>query len=168
MLPWLIVLFVTIPLAELALLVWVGGQVGLAATVALVIVTGILGASLARSQGLATLARFQRRLAAGELPHQDLVEGILILVAGAVLLTPGLITDVAGFLLLVPVVRGAVRRWLVARFSARMVLVTPGGTAASGPTGASQRGPGQTRSGRPRHTRPSDPDVVDAEFEVKE
>ncbi len=166
MLGWLIVLFVTIPLAELALLVWVGGQVGIGPTIALVIVTGILGASLARSQGLATLARFQGRLAAGELPHQDLVEGILFLVAGAVLLTPGLITDIAGFLLLVPAVRRAVRRWLVARFSARMVLVTPGGAGPSaGATGASGRAR-PSPGGGPR--RPSDPDVVDAEFEVKE
>ncbi len=158
MLGWLILLFVAIPLAELALLVWVGGQVGLGATVALVVVTGILGASLARSQGLATLSRFQSRLGAGEIPHQDLIDGILILLAGAVLLTPGLITDIAGFLLLVPAVRRSVRRWLVARFSARMVVVGPGSASGSG----SATRPGPSTGG------PSSGDVVDAEFEVKE
>ena len=154
MLTYLILLFVTVPLAELALLIWVGGQVGLAVTVTLVIVTGILGASLARWQGLATLARFQSRLGAGELPAEDLIDGILILVAGAVLLTPGLLTDCAGFLLLVPVVRRWIRGWLMGRFAARMVMVSPAGSQHHpGPAGS----PGLSRD-----------DVVDAEFEVKD
>ena len=165
MLGWLILLFVAIPLAELALLVWVGGQVGLGATVALVVVTGILGASLARSQGLATLSRFQSRLGAGEIPHQDLIDGILILLAGAVLLTPGLITDVAGFLLLVPAVRRSVRRWLVARFSARMVVVGPGGGP---PVRCTRPAVPRPSTGGPSTGGTSSGDVVDAEFEVKE
>ena len=148
MLPYLILLFITVPLAELALLIWVGAKVGVGATVALVIVTGILGASLARWQGLVTLSRFQTRLAAGELPHEDLIDGILILIAGAVLLTPGLLTDATGFLLLVPAVRGGVRRRLVARLGRRLV-VAPGPRAPGAPEG-----------------RPDD--IVDAEFEVKE
>lgn len=147
MLTYLILLFVTVPLVELGLLVWLGGQVGLGATVALVIVTGILGASLARWQGLATLSRFQGRLAAGELPHEDLIDGILILIAGAVLLTPGLLTDVAGFLLLVPMVRARLRRALLARLGRRLVVVPPA-----------------TPGEEPRRARD---DVVDAEFEVK-
>jgi UPF0716 protein FxsA len=151
-LSWLILLFVTVPLAELALLVWVGGKVGLGATVALVIVTGVLGASLARWQGLATLARFQGRLAAGELPHEDMIDGILILVAGAVLLTPGLITDAAGFLLLVPGLRRALRRRLARRFAARLVVARPAGAAGA----------------PPRRRRPDSGDIVDAEFEVKD
>ncbi len=146
------------PLLELALLIWVGGKIGLGATIALVVVTGILGASLARWQGLATLARFQRRLAAGELPHEDLLEGVLILIAGAVLLTPGLVTDVAGFLLLVPVVRRAVRGELVRRLGRRLVVVGPRSPRSPDVRSFGTRG---ARAGR------SD-DVIDAEFVVEE
>lgn len=152
MLPWLILFFVAVPLAELALLIWLGGQAGLAATIALVVVTGILGASLARWQGLATLARFQRRLAAGELPHEDLIDGILILLAGAVLLTPGLLTDLAGFLLLVPAVRSGLRHQLLRRLERRLVVV--GAATGGAPRSDSAHGTGG--------------DVLDAEFTVKE
>jgi len=147
----LTLLFVLVPLIELALLIQMGRWVGVLPTVALVIFTGILGAALARLQGLATLARFQQALAAGRLPHREMVEGLLILVAGAVLLTPGLLTDATGFLLLVPPVRraAAVRalRWLQGR--TRIVV-------ASGPTGG------------PRPEAPAGPDVLDVEFEVEE
>lgn len=153
---YLLALFVAVPLVELALLIWVGGRLGLGATIALVVVTGILGASLARSQGLATLARFQARLGAGELPHEDLLDGILILIAGAVLLTPGLITDAAGFLLLVPPARAGIRRWLGARLRRRLVVVGPAGPPRSGTDGP----PSGSRAG-------TGTDVLDAEFTVK-
>lgn len=108
MLARLALLFVAVPLAELALLVWIGRRVGLVPTVALVVATGIAGAALARWQGMTTLARFRAAFDAGQLPHRELVDGVLVLVAGALLLTPGLLTDVTGFLLLIP----PVRRWL--------------------------------------------------------
>jgi UPF0716 protein FxsA len=147
---WLALLFVTVPLIELGLLVWLGGQVGLLPTVALVVVTGILGAALARWQGLATLSRFQQRLATGELPHEDLIDGILILLAGAVLLTPGLLTDVAGFLLLVPAVRAGVRRLVLGKLKRRFMI-----PPVEGPVPVDRPGP-----------RIDDQDVVDAEFTV--
>lgn len=145
----LVLIFVGVPLAELALLIWVGGEIGVGATVALVVVTGILGASLARWQGLATLARFQRRLGAGELPHEDLIDGVLILIAGAVLLTPGLLTDAAGFLLLVPTARRALRDELLRRLERRLVVVAPGRAAT-------------------RDRRQGAGGVIDAEFRVEE
>lgn len=142
----LLVLFTTVPLIELALLLWIGRHLGVLPTVLLIFVTGALGATLARHQGLATWRRFQAASAAGRLPGQELVEGLLILLAGAVLLTPGVLTDAAGFLLLVP----SVRRWVVRRaragLQARMVVVEPRGSES-----------------RPR--RPG-VDVIDAEFEV--
>lgn len=150
MFAWLAFLFVTVPLIELGLLIWVGGRVGLLPTVALVIVTGILGAALARWQGVATLRRFQQRLASGELPHEDLIDGILILLAGAVLLTPGLLTDVAGFLLLVPVVRAGARRLLLGKLKSRFMI-----PPVEGPVPVD----------RPER-RIDDDDVVDAEFTV--
>lgn len=119
MLARLALLFVTVPLAELALLVWLGSRVGLVPTVALVVVTGIAGAALARWQGLATLARFRAALDAGRLPHRELVDGVLILVAGALLLTPGLLTDLTGFLLLAPPVRRRVGERAVAAIGRR-------------------------------------------------
>lgn len=153
MFPLLVLLFVAVPLLELALLIWVGGEIGLVATIALVVATGVLGASLARWQGLATLARFQRRLGAGELPHEDLIEGVLILIAGAVLLTPGLVTDVAGFLLLVPTARRALRSELVRRLERRLVIASPQGVRRP-PSGRTD----SARSG----------EVIDAEFVVEE
>ena len=91
MLGRLILLFTAVPFVELALLIWLGRRIGPLPTFALVIVTGVLGASLARYQGLATWARFRRALDEGRLPGTELVEGLMILVAGAVLLTPGVL-----------------------------------------------------------------------------
>ena len=140
--------FVLVPLAELALLVWLGGRVGLLPTIALVVVTGILGAALARQQGLATWRRFQQALAAGRPPHHEVLEGLLVLLAGAVLLTPGLLTDLTGFALLVPPLRRAVAARLARRFAARFTVVGADGL----PRRADRRDGG---------------DAIDVEFEVR-
>lgn len=125
MLARLALLFVTVPLAELAILVWVGRRMGLLPTVALVVLTGIVGAALARRQGLATLGRFRAALDAGRLPHHELVDGLLILVAGALLLAPGLLTDLTGLLLLIPPVRRLVRERAMAAIGRRWTLPVP-------------------------------------------
>jgi len=122
----LLILFVAVPLLELALLIWIGQHLGVVSTIVLVVVTGILGATLARHQGLATLGRFRRSLQEGILPHRELVEGILILVAAAVLLTPGLLTDTAGFLLLIPPLRRRLGEALLLRIRRRLVVTVPG------------------------------------------
>lgn len=116
----LLLLFTVVPLIELALLIQIGRVIGLAATIAIVLLTGIVGATLARWQGLATLRRVQTEMAEGRVPTDALVDGLLILVAGAVLFTPGLITDTIGFLLLIPPTRAAVRRALVDAFRRRV------------------------------------------------
>ena len=121
----LLLLFTIIPLVELFLLVKLGTVVGVGPTVALVIFTGILGAWLARQQGLGVLRRLSEDLAKGRLPAEALIDGLLIVVAGAVLLTPGLLTDALGFLLLVPRTRAAVRRIVVARFARRQKTGEP-------------------------------------------
>ena len=97
------------------LLIEIGERIGALATVGLVVGTGILGASVARHQGLSTLARLRADSAAGRLPTESIVEGVLILVAAAVLLTPGVLTDVAGFLCLIPACRRWIRRALLRR-----------------------------------------------------
>ena len=98
----LLLLFIGVPIFELALLFELHLKVGFLSTVMLVFATGILGAGLVKMQGVATLFEIQQRIRAGELPALQLIEGILILLAGAVLVTPGLATYTVGFLLLIP------------------------------------------------------------------
>ena len=100
------------PLLELWLLVKLGGHYGVGPTLLLVVVTGIAGAWMARTQGVMILLSIQRELAEGRMPAPQMIDGVMILVAGVLLLTPGLITDAAGFLLLVPPVRALIRGWL--------------------------------------------------------
>ena len=106
----LLALFTIVPLVELGLLIQLGRWMGVVPTVLLVFGTGVLGAALARSQGLRTLRRFQEETRRGNLPTDALFDGVLILIAGAVLLTPGILTDLLGFTLLVPASRAVVRR----------------------------------------------------------
>lgn len=115
----LMAIFVAIPLIELALLIKVGQWIGPIPTILLVIVTGILGASLARWQGFLVYNRIQQELNAGRMPTRDMVDGLLILVGGIVLLTPGLLTDLCGFALLLPPVRSQIRKGLQKKFIER-------------------------------------------------
>ena len=108
MLSRLIFIFVAVPLVELAILLQIGQWIGLFPTFALVVTTGVAGAALARQQGIRAFVAVQRELAAGRLPGRSLLDGLAILVGGAFLLTPGVLTDLAGFSLLLP----ASRRWL--------------------------------------------------------
>jgi UPF0716 protein FxsA len=108
--------FVIVPIVELMLLIEMGQVVGLGPTFLLVMVTGVTGAWLARAEGLRVLFQFQKELAAGQLPGQALLDGISVLIGGAFLLTPGVLTDVVGFSLLFPLSR----RWLQRRALARM------------------------------------------------
>jgi UPF0716 protein FxsA len=98
----LLLLFICVPAVELALLIEIGARIGTAATIALIIVTGILGANLARRQGLRVIAEIQADMGRGELPTGQLLDGLMIIVASALLVTPGVLTDVFGFLCLTP------------------------------------------------------------------
>lgn len=109
--PYLLAAFIVVPLLELWLLLQVGACCGWRVTLLVVVLTGVTGAWLARVQGLRTLLAIQRDLAQGRMPAPRLMDGVMILVAGVLLITPGLITDAAGFLLLIPPVRGAIRGW---------------------------------------------------------
>ena len=121
----LLLLFTLVPLIELFLLVKLGTVIGIGATVLIVITTGVLGAWLARWQGLGVLRRLTEDLNQGRLPAEALIDGLLILIAGAVLLTPGLITDALGFLLLVPQGRAVVRKMIAARLEQRTAAGDP-------------------------------------------
>ena len=102
-------LFIIVPLIELFLFLVIGSKIGILPTFAIILLTGILGAALARSQGLKAITKYQQSIAEGRLPHEAVIDGLLILVAGALLLTPGFLTDTIGFLLLAPPVRTLVR-----------------------------------------------------------
>ena len=108
----LLLLFLVIPIAELALLIEIGRHIGTLATVALIFVTALLGSYLARQQGLSVLRNMQTEMARGRLPAGSIIDGVLILLAGAVLITPGILTDVFGFLILVPGTRRLLKAFL--------------------------------------------------------
>ena len=135
MFPRLLALFIIVPLIELALFIRIGEVIGLPMTIASIILTAMLGASLTRVQGLKTLQRFQEAIAAGRLPHEEVMDGIMILVAATVLLTPGFFTDGFGFLLLVPPVRALIRNQLAKVVAGRIEVVESqmGGRPEPGP-----------------------------------
>jgi UPF0716 protein FxsA len=108
----LLLLFVCVPALELALLIEIGSRIGTLPTLALIAGTGVLGASLTRSQGWSLLRQIQQEMAAGRLPASSLLDAVMILISGALLLTPGILTDVVGFLGLVPAFRAVVKRRL--------------------------------------------------------
>ena len=106
--PTLFLVFLAVPLAEIYLLIQIGGVVGAGWTITLVVGTALLGAFLVRAQGVSTIRRVQQHMERGQLPAMELLEGLALLVAGALLLTPGFFTDAVGFLLLTPPLRRAV------------------------------------------------------------
>ena len=108
----LFLLFTVIPFIELALLIKIGTMIGLFETILIIVITGMAGALMVRSAGIECLFRIQKNMDSGIIPTDDLFSGLLILVAGAFLLTPGLITDAAGFVLLIPVSRELVKKFL--------------------------------------------------------
>ncbi len=116
----LFLLFTIIPLVELAILMKLGSMFGVFHTIAVVILTGIIGAYLARDQGLRVINEIQTTLAKGRVPADPLIEGALILVASAFLLTPGVLTDICGFALVMPLSRKVIRDFLKAYFAEKI------------------------------------------------
>lgn len=116
----LLFLFIALPIVELFLLFELAGAVGGLTTVGIVVITGIVGASLARFQGLQVLWGIREEMSAGRLPASHLIDGVMILVAGALLVTPGLITDTVGFLLLLPATRARIKTWARKELQRRM------------------------------------------------
>lgn len=108
----LMLLFILMPLLELAILVFLGTIIGALYTVLIVVATGILGAVMARHQGLAALYRIRSSIESGIMPAAELFNGALILAGGLLLLTPGIITDIVGFAVLVPQTRRIFGRWI--------------------------------------------------------
>ena len=143
--------FTLIPIAELFLLVRLGGTIGFLPTVAVCLLTGMVGASLARSQGMSVLRRIQSVSSQGQLPTRELLEGVMILLAGVVLITPGFLTDIFGILLLTPPFRALMRMWVAQRFE--MQLKTRAATA-TGSTGAPWGPQGRESAAQSRRPEP--------------
>ncbi len=153
-LPVLLLLFIVVPIAELAVIIQVGQSIGLLPTIGILLADSIIGSLLLRSQGRATWRHFTRTLQAGRPPARELLDGALVLVGGALLLTPGFITDIVGILLLLPPTRAVIRRLLGRRVLDRMVRGMVGGG----------RSGGMRRGGRPpggAGARPARPDPGD-------
>ena len=117
--------FTIIPIIEIYLMIEIGSMFGALTAVALVILTGFLGAFLARMQGLQTLYRIQESLREGRMPSGELLDALLIVIAGLVLLTPGFLTDSAGFLLLIPATRNSIKYWLRRQIELRYMSNRP-------------------------------------------
>nr|WP_152797155.1 MULTISPECIES: FxsA family protein [unclassified Salinivibrio] len=132
-------LFILVPVIEIGLFIQVGGWLGLWPTLALVLITAFVGASLVRSQGLMTLASVQDRLNRGELPAQQILEGVMLAVAGVLLLTPGFMTDAMGMLVLLPGPRAALAKQVMKRVTVSQASFSQGnfhqGGNAQGPFG---------------------------------
>lgn len=115
--------FLVVPVLELLLFIWIQDRIGLGPTLLGIVVTAIIGASLVRQQGISVWTKFQTELNQGGLPARQLAHGALVLVGGALLLTPGYLTDALGFSLMVPGVREALRRTGMRFFKARTIVI---------------------------------------------
>ncbi|MEX1661253.1 FxsA family protein [Thioclava sp. 15-R06ZXC-3] len=144
---WIFLAFLAVPLIEIGLFIKVGGTIGLGPTLAIVVITAVLGTTLVRREGARALEDLRRSLNELSDPSRPLAHGAMILVAGVLLLTPGFFTDALGLLLLIP----GVRNWVMTRLASRVTVARfEMGGGPFPPGGADRR-------------RPHDPDVIDAE-----
>lgn len=150
--PYLLLLLIIMPIVEIAILLRVGEAAGWVSTLLFVIATALLGSAMLRQQGLATLNKARQRMDSGEMPAQQLLEGIFIMIGGVLLLTPGFVTDAFGFLCVIPISR----QWLVRKLSARGIAVF-----TQDPGGVSPKAAGDVRKRRPDR---SSGEVIDGDF----
>jgi UPF0716 protein FxsA len=156
---WLFILFVAVPIIEIALFIQVGGWLGLWQTLGIVVLTAAVGTVLVRTQGLQTIRTLQANLERGGDPVGPIAHGALILLAGVLLLTPGFFTDAVAVALLVPPIRAAVIRW----GAARLTVIVAGGVRRP-PPGSPH--PGSPHPGSVHPKGRGRPETVDAEYEV--
>ena len=105
----LLAVFIIIPLVELIILIKVGSYIGLWPTILIVVLTGVVGAALARYQGFLIINKIRADVSSGRVPARELIDGLLVLIGGIVLLTPGFLTDICGFILLIPFTRNLIK-----------------------------------------------------------
>lgn len=145
----LVLLFIVVPLAELYVIIEIGSAIGIVPTMAILFADSVIGAMLLRSQGRGAWVRFNRVLAEGRMPGREVFDGVVIIFGGALLLTPGFITDVVGLLFLLPPSRAAIRRAATRSVKRRMEsgqvrVFGAGGSpfGPGGPFGGAGQGPG--------------------------
>jgi UPF0716 protein FxsA len=120
----LILLFIALPLAELFVILKVGDLIGAPLTILLLAADSVLGSVLLRSQGRRVWTRFREAVERGDVPHREVIDGVLVIFGGAFLITPGFITDIVGILLLLPPTRAGFRAWLIRRLGKRIEIRT--------------------------------------------
>lgn len=159
--PYALILFIAMPIIEIAVLLRIGSALGWLPTLAIVILTAILGTTMLRHQGLATLNLAKQRMNAGEMPAQQMLEGVILMIGGVLLLTPGFVTDAFGFACLFPYTR----RWLAAKIAARSVI----GFGGVGPMGSGRRTADGinvgSRANPPNSHRKTAGDVIDGDYQ---
>ncbi|MCC4816734.1 membrane protein FxsA [Vibrio lentus] len=165
MFPILLLLFIFVPIIEISLFIQVGGFLGLWPTIALVLITAFVGASLVRSQGIQTLMSVQGRLQQGEMPAQQILEGVMLAVAGVLLLTPGFMTDALGMLVLLPAPRAMIAKKMMEKM---VVSNMSGGFHAGGQAGFGQSPFGQDPFNRDPSDQSKDGNTFEGEFEKKD
>ncbi len=158
--PFAVLLFILVPTLELVLLIKLGSFIGALPTVAIVFITAILGASLLRREGFSTLMKAQNRMESGQMPAQELVEGALLVMSGAFLLTPGFITDSVGFACLIPSLRRRMASALLKRISLQMGSVTMYSSTSS-----TSSVPGQTQEPQGKVI---EGEVIEGEFQNRD
>lgn len=146
----ILIAFIAVPLIEIAVFIEVGGYLGLWPTLAIVVLTAIAGTAMLRQQGLSTLRRAQAAMERNELPLKEVFDGLCLLVAGALLLTPGFVTDALGLLLFLPPFRALLRQAVAARVLAHADIHVNGHPGGGDPFG---------------HRRRDDDTVIDGEYE---
>jgi UPF0716 protein FxsA len=123
----LVLLFIVVPIVEIYVIIQVGQAIGALWTIALLVADSIIGSLLMRSQGRASWRRFNEAIAAGRIPAREVVDGALVIFGGALLLTPGFVTDIFGAAFLLPPSRAVIRGLLLRRFAGRLIVAAPGG-----------------------------------------
>jgi UPF0716 protein FxsA len=127
----LVLIFIVVPIVELYLILQVGEAIGAPLTILILVVDSIVGSLLLKSQGRAVWGRFNETMAAGKLPHREVLDGVMVIFGGAFLITPGFITDVLGLLLLLPPTRYVIRRFLVRMLGGRVAIGVAGAAGAA-------------------------------------
>ncbi len=155
----LFLMFVIVPLIEIALLIRVGQWIGFWETIIVVVATAFIGTWLLRAQGFSVFNKFMRSVSDGKVPMEPIMEGMLLLIAGAFLLTPGLLTDATGFVLLVPPLRSAIAGWCLKRlWKAGNISVSGFGDTEDPSEGGGRRQGDAWSAGR-------DGDIIEGDYE---
>ncbi|VAW97898.1 UPF0716 protein FxsA [hydrothermal vent metagenome] len=155
----LFLIFISVPILEIYLLIQVGSQVGAFFTVVLVVATAVLGAALIRSQGLQTIEKIKNCSSRGELPAEPLIEGLLLLIAGALLLTPGFFTDALGFLVVIPILRQQLAKNII---RIGLFRVMKGAGSGSGTVSSQSYSASKQKSEQQQHS------TLEGEFKVED